>query len=86
MPKSFITYQDISVNEAETRSLRANISRMHVDSGRLKNLITKNCNQAEEIVKSFALKEKEFSLELREIEHKNVEIEAKVIINQHFIM
>ncbi len=61
---------------------------MHVDLGRLKNLINKNSNQAEELIKSNTLTKKEFSLELRELEHMSVEIEAKVIMlcsNQHFL-
>ncbi len=71
--------QDMSVNQAEAHSLHESVSRMRIEADRLNNLINKNGNQAEELAKANVLMKKEFTLELRELEHASVELEAKVI-------
>jgi len=70
--------QNIHTNEAEVKALRSNIQVMHSDMSRLNDLIGRNGKLHDELVNENFVMEREFVLELKELERDAIGKEAGI--------
>merc|ERR1711988_732022 len=70
--------EDITLREAEVKSLQHAIRNMHSDMSRLNELIGRNTKLQAELANANAVMEMEFKAELKELETESVTLETKI--------
>mmetsp|Transcript_29548 Transcript_29548/g.59953 ORF Transcript_29548/g.59953 Transcript_29548/m.59953 type:complete len:263 (+) Transcript_29548:1-789(+) len=70
--------QDIHTNEEEVKSIESRMKGMHSDVIRLNELIAKNTEQQTQLLNSNTITEREFALELKELDRGLAQMDAKI--------
>ena len=70
--------QDIHTNEEEVKSIESSMKGMHSDMIRLNELIAKNTEQRTQLMNTNAVTEREFALELKELDRDLAQMDAKI--------
>mmetsp|Transcript_6291 Transcript_6291/g.13814 ORF Transcript_6291/g.13814 Transcript_6291/m.13814 type:complete len:736 (+) Transcript_6291:2456-4663(+) len=70
--------QDIHTNEEEVKSIESRMKGMHSDVIRLNELIAKNTEQQTQLLNSNTITEREFALELKELDKGLAQMDAKI--------
>lgn len=70
--------QGIHKNEAEIKSIESNVKGMHSDMIRLNELISKNTKQRTQLMNSNAIAEREFALELKELDRDLAQMDSNI--------